>query len=75
MHKVNFMLEDDIREELLKMIPPRRRSRLVNDAIRKELLRIKRKEATDKLIALRKETATLSSKAIIRELRKARARA
>ena len=74
MHKVNFMLEENVREELLRVIPPRQRSKLANLAIKKELLHIRRKQAIERLLALRKKTATLSSKEILDQLQRDRRR-
>lgn len=74
MPKVNFILEEGVREDLIKMVPRRQRSKLVNEAIKKELLRIKRAAALSRLIDLRKRTATLSADEIEASLRKDRKR-
>lgn len=74
MHKVNFTLEDDVRDELIRLIPPRKRSRVVNEALRKELLRRKREVAREQLMRLRKKTGTLSGQDIVESLRKDRDR-
>lgn len=74
MHKVNFTLDDEVREELVRLIPARKRSRVVNEALRRELLRRKRELAMEQLIRLRKKTGTLSSRDIVESVRKDRAR-
>lgn len=74
MHKVNFTLDDDVREELIRLIPVRKRSRVVNEALRKELLRRKREAAMEQLKRLRNKTGTLSSQDIVESVRKDRAR-
>lgn len=74
MYKVNFTLDDEVREELVRLIPARKRSKVANDAIRKELLRMKRAHAMERLGRLRKKTGTFSSKEIIGALRQDRAR-
>lgn len=75
MRKVNFTLDDDVREELYRLVPPRKRSRMVNEALRKELLQMKREQAIDRLMELRKKTAKFTSREILEALRKDRARA
>ncbi len=75
MRKVNFTLDDDVRDELYRLVPPRKRSRVVNAALRKELLQMKREQAIDRLMELRKKTAKFTSREILEALRKDRARA
>lgn len=49
--KLNFLIEEKICRNLEKLIPAGKRSRLVNDALRKELELIRRKAAVDHLLA------------------------
>lgn len=72
--KVNFILEDKVEEELRNSVPPRQRSKLVNEAIKKELLRLKRATATEKLFIIRKKTASYSAKDIDKQLARDRKR-
>ena len=74
MRKVNFTLDDDVREEMLRLIPARKRSRVANEALRRELLRRKRELATERLKELRQEIGTLSGREIVESVRKDRAR-
>ena len=74
MRKVNFTLDDEVREELYRLVPSRKRSRVVNEALRKALLQMKREQAIDRLMALRKKTAKFTSREILEALRKDRAR-
>ena len=74
MHKVNFTLDDDVREELVRLIPARKRSRVVNEALRKELLRRSRVLAMERLMQLRKKTGTLTARDIVESVRKDRSR-
>ena len=74
MPKVNFMIEEAVRQELRKVVPPRQRSKLVNEAIKKELLRINRAEAFRELVHLRKKTATVSARKIEESLKTDRKR-
>ena len=74
MAKLNVSIDDRLKEELFKLVPPRSRSEVVNDALRKELLSHKRRQATDTLRQLRPRTATLTEKDIVESERKDRAR-
>ncbi|CUS32878.1 hypothetical protein [Candidatus Nitrospira nitrificans] len=47
MAKLNVSIDDRLRDELFKLIPPRRRSQVVNKALWHELLRRKRRQATE----------------------------
>lgn len=74
MPKVNLSLEAEVREELDRLVPARQRSRVVNQILREALLRMRRKRAMDRLMQLRRRSATLSSQEIVRAVRKDRAR-
>jgi hypothetical protein len=74
MAKLNVSIDDNLRDELFKLVPPRRRSQVVNEALRNELLRRKRQHATDAVRRLRKRSATLSGKEILDAVRKERTR-
>ena len=54
MAKLNISIDDQLRDELFKLIPPRRRSQVVNEALRHELMRRKRQLANDEVHRLRK---------------------
>lgn len=51
--KLNFMISLDVAEELESLVPHGQRSKVVSEAIRKELVRYKRWQVTEKLLALR----------------------
>lgn len=73
MPKVNVSLDQDVRDDLLRLVPPRKRSQVVNEALRKELLRRKHASATETLHRLRKKTATLTGRDVLAALRHDRA--
>ena len=75
MAKLNVSIDDQLREELFKLVPPRRRSQVVNEALRNELLKRKRQHATEVVRRLRKRSATLSEKEIVDAVRRDRMRA
>ncbi len=74
MAKLNVSIDDRLRDELFKLVPPRRRSQVVNEALRHELLRRKRRLATEVVQRLRKRSATLSGKEILAAVRRDRGR-
>ncbi len=74
MAKFNVSLDEDVREELLKLVPARKRSKVINEALRKELLHRKRELATARIQELRKRSATLRGQEIVSAVRKARTR-
>ncbi|MEK6786237.1 MAG: hypothetical protein WBK08_08035 [Nitrospira sp.] len=75
MAKLNVSIDDRLRDELFKLIPPRRRSQVVNEALRHELLRRKRQQATEVVHRLRKRSATLTGQEIVDAVRRDRERA
>ncbi len=75
MVKLNVSIDEKVREELFRLVPPRRRSQVVNEALRKELLSRKRQHATEAIRRLRKRSATLSGEEITAAVRRDRARA
>ena len=72
MPKVNVSLDEDVRDDLIRLVPPRKRSQVVNEALRKELLRRKRESAAETLQLLRKKTATLIGRDVLRAVREDR---
>jgi hypothetical protein len=72
--KLNFFIEEDIRKELDKFVPAGQKSRIINEALRKELLRIKREKVTEKLVELKSEGAKVSTSEIVDILKKSRRR-
>ncbi len=73
--KLNFFVEDDIRGEMEALVPAGQRTRLINEALRKELLRIKRERIHKKLSEFRIKTTRLSDREIVTALRGDRKRA
>jgi hypothetical protein len=75
MAKLNVSVDDRIKDELFRLVPPRRRSQVVNEALQHELLRRKRRHATELVQRLRKRSATLRGKEIVEAVRRDRTRA
>jgi hypothetical protein len=45
-HKINFLLEDDVCRELEDLVPLANRNQVANEALRKELELLRRQQAT-----------------------------
>ena len=74
MAKLNVSIDEDVRENLFKLVPPRKRSQVINEALRKELLQRKRALAAGRIQELRKRSATLRGGEIVASVRKDRTR-
>jgi len=72
--KVNFVLDDDVKNDLDRLVESGARSRIINEALRKELLQIKRKGLAEKHDQLRGQTHAISTREIVRALRRDRSR-
>jgi hypothetical protein len=49
--KLNFLIEESVCRDLESLVPAGKRSRLVNEALRKELELLRRKSAVEQLLA------------------------
>jgi len=74
MGKLNVTLQEDVHQDLFKLVPARKRSQVINDALRKELLHRKRELAVRRIKQLRKRSATLRGHEIVEAIRKHRTR-
>ncbi|MBM4065598.1 MAG: hypothetical protein FJ266_08155 [Planctomycetes bacterium] len=70
--KINFFVEEDIRKILDELVPDGQKSKVINEALRKELLRIKREKATEKLMVLKSKGTLVSNREIVEALKKDR---
>ena len=73
--KMNFYVDEDVRRIMETLVPAGMRAKVINEALRKEMLRITRERAHGKLLHVRSTTKHLSDKAIVNALRKDRSRA
>jgi len=62
--KLNFMISHDVANELESLVPHGQRSKVVSEAIRKELVRFKRWKLTEKLLAIRSEAPKTSAQTV-----------
>ena len=63
--KLNFMIKNDVAVELETLVPQGQRSKLVNNAIIKELALFRRNVLTGRLMALRSLTPKISTEEIV----------
>lgn len=63
--KINFLIEEDVVQKMESLIPTGKRSKLVNEALRKELELIKRKSAVDRLLLESGQGRKMSTAAIV----------
>jgi hypothetical protein len=66
--KLNFLIEEAVCRDLETMIPAGKRSRFVNDALRRELETVRRKTAVEEIISSTSKGKKLSSRYIIEGL-------
>ena len=72
--KLNFMISENVALELEKLVPRRQRSKIVNEALQKELSLIRRSQITKKLYKLRESSPLLTTKETVSLLRHDRKR-
>jgi hypothetical protein len=72
--KLNFMIAEDIARELEELVPLGKRSRVVSEAISKELAHIRRQRLTERLMSLRSQGPVIPEAEILASLKKDRAR-
>jgi hypothetical protein len=72
--KVNVVLDDDVKRDLDQLVDTGMRSRVVNRALRREILAIRRARANDRLEALRGKTRPVSTADLVAQIRKDRGR-
>lgn len=70
--KVNFLIEEDISRDLEDLVPAGQRSRVVNEALRKELELIRRRKALEGLHNVRASGKRFSGREIVEGLEKDR---
>jgi Arc/MetJ-type ribon-helix-helix transcriptional regulator len=72
--KVNIVLDDDVKVDLDRLVESGRRSRVVNDALRRELRLMQRQAASARLDGLRRETRRVSTDDLVKLVRQDRNR-
>ena len=72
--KINIVLDDDVKADLDRLVESGLRSRVVNRALRKEILAIRRERASRRLDELRRTTKPISTTELVALLRRDRER-
>jgi predicted transcriptional regulator len=72
--KVSFVLNDDVKSDLDSLVESGMRSRIINEALRKELLQLKRRKLAEKHDQVRSRTKAVSIREIVKILRRDRSR-
>ena len=72
--KVNIVLDDDVKADLDRLVESGMRSRVINRALRKEILAIRRQRASARLDEMRGTTKPISSSAVVAQIRRDRGR-
>jgi hypothetical protein len=72
--KVNVVLDDDVKADLDRLVESGLRSRVVNQALRREILAIRRQRANEQLEQLRRATKPVRSAEIVARIRRDRDR-
>ena len=70
--KVNLVLDDEVKEALNDLIPAGERSRFANEALRAQLALVRRRQAIEKLEALRRAGPHVPTPEILLALRESR---
>jgi hypothetical protein len=72
--KVNIVLDDDVKADLDRLVESGMRSRVINTALRREILMLQRDRAGRRLDELRKTTKAVSTPELVRLVRRDRGR-
>jgi hypothetical protein len=71
---VNIVLDDDVKADLDRLVESGMRSRVVNQALRREILAIRRRRANERLDDLRRATRPVSTADLVAAVRRDRKR-
>lgn len=72
--KVNVVLDDDVKADLDRLVDSGKRSRVINNALRREIQLISRRAANARLDELRSSTKPVSTDTIVQLVRRDRGR-
>ena len=72
--KVNVVLDDDVKADLDRLVESGMRSRVINAALRREILMLRRQRASTRLDALRKTTRVVTTSELVNLVRRDRGR-
>ena len=73
-HKVNVVLDDDVRASLDRLVESGKRSRGINDALRREIQLLRRHATNARLDVIRTTTKAVATEDIVKLVRRDRGR-
>jgi hypothetical protein len=71
--RISIVPDDDVKSELYRLVESGRRNRIINAALRRELLSLRRHQASRRLDRLRSTTLVVSSAELVKLVRRYRA--
>jgi predicted transcriptional regulator len=72
--KVNFVLDDDVKADLERLVESGMRSRVINRALRREILFMRRQDAVARMDELRSRARPVATDTIVAQIRRDRGR-
>jgi Arc/MetJ-type ribon-helix-helix transcriptional regulator len=72
--KVNLVLDDDVKADLDRLVESGKRSRVVNAALRREFLTMRRQQASRRLDTLRRSGKVVPASEVVKLVRRDRGR-
>ena len=72
--KVNVVLDDDVKADLDRLVESGKRSRVINNALRREIHLMSRRAASARLDEIRTTTKPVSTDTIVKLIRRDRSR-
>lgn len=72
--KVNIVLDDDVKADLDRLVETGKRSRVINNALRREIQLMSRRAGNARLDAIRTTTRPVSTAEIVKLVRRDRGR-
>ena len=72
--KVNIVLDDDVKADLDQLVESGMRSRVINTALRREILMLRRQRASRRLDEVRKTTRVVATSDLVSLVRRDRGR-
>ncbi len=70
--KLNFLIEEEVCRTMEELVPPGKRSKVVNEALKKHLELLRRRRALERLLGCSEASKKLSTKEIVETLAKER---
>ena len=72
--KVNIVLDDDVKADLDRLVESGMRSRVINAALRREILMLRRQRASRRVDELRRTTRVVATSELVNLVRRDRGR-